>query len=37
MSVIHVVVGSGTVGTNLAKKIGANGESVLLLSRSTNR
>lgn len=37
MSAIHVVVGSGTVGTNLAKKIGANGESVLLLSRSNNR
>jgi len=37
MAEIHVVVGSGTVGTNLAKKIGATGQSVLLLSRSTNR
>ena len=37
MSEIHIVVGSGTVGTNLAKRIGATGESVFLLSRSTNR
>jgi nucleoside-diphosphate-sugar epimerase len=37
MAEIHLVVGGGTVGTNLAKKIGATGQSVLLLSRSTNR
>jgi nucleoside-diphosphate-sugar epimerase len=37
MSIIHVVIGSGTVGTNLAKRIGATGERVLLLSRSINR
>jgi lactate dehydrogenase-like 2-hydroxyacid dehydrogenase len=37
VSEIHIVVGSGTVGTNLAKRIGATGESVFLLSRSTNR
>ena len=37
MSAIHVVVGSGTVGTHLAKRIGATGETVFLLSRSTNR
>lgn len=37
MSRIHVVVGSGTVGTNLAKRIGGTGETVFLLSRSPNR
>jgi nucleoside-diphosphate-sugar epimerase len=36
MSGIHVVVGSGTVGTNLAKRLGETGESVFLLSRTTN-
>ncbi|MBU3734893.1 MAG: NAD-dependent epimerase/dehydratase family protein [Candidatus Planktophila sp.] len=36
-SEIHVVIGSGTVGTNLAKKIAASGQKVLLLSRSDNR
>jgi nucleoside-diphosphate-sugar epimerase len=34
MSEIHVVVGSGTVGSKLAKKIGATGAQVFLLSRS---
>ena len=37
MAAIHVVVGSGTVGTYLAKRLGETGESVFLLSRSTNR
>lgn len=37
MSAIHVVVGSGTVGTHLAKRLGETGESVLLLARTTNR
>ncbi len=37
MAAIHVVVGSGTVGTKLAKRIGETGERVFLLSRSTNR
>jgi nucleoside-diphosphate-sugar epimerase len=37
MSAIHVIVGSGTVGTHLAKKLGETGESVLLLARTTNR
>jgi nucleoside-diphosphate-sugar epimerase len=37
MSAIHVVVGSGTVGTSLAKRIGATGESVFLISRSINQ
>ncbi len=36
MSAIHVVVGSGTVGTHLAKRLGETGESVLLLARTTN-
>ena len=34
MSAIHVVVGSGTVGTQLAKRLGESGESVLLLART---
>ena len=34
MSGIHVVVGSGTVGTNLAKRLGETGESVFLLART---
>jgi nucleoside-diphosphate-sugar epimerase len=34
MSAIHVVVGSGTVGTHLAKRLGESGESVLLLART---
>ncbi|MEN9294108.1 MAG: hypothetical protein RIT31_873 [Actinomycetota bacterium] len=36
MAAIHVVVGSGTVGTHLAKRLGETGESVLLLARTTN-
>jgi len=36
MSGIHVVVGSGTVGTQLAKRLGETGESVFLLARTTN-
>ena len=36
MSGIHVVVGSGTVGTNLAKRLGETDESVFLLARTTN-
>jgi nucleoside-diphosphate-sugar epimerase len=34
MSGIHVVVGSGTVGTQLAKRLGETGESVFLLART---
>ncbi len=34
MSGIHVVVGSGTVGTQLAKRLGETGESVFLLVRT---
>jgi nucleoside-diphosphate-sugar epimerase len=37
MSALHVVIGSGTVGTKLAKRIGETGERVLLLARTTNR
>ncbi|MBU3692800.1 MAG: NAD-dependent epimerase/dehydratase family protein [Candidatus Nanopelagicaceae bacterium] len=37
MSAMHIVVGSGTVGTHLAKRLGETGESVLLLSRTNNR
>jgi Trk K+ transport system NAD-binding subunit len=28
MSAIHVIVGSGTVGTHLAKKLGETGENL---------
>ncbi|MBU3716277.1 MAG: NAD-dependent epimerase/dehydratase family protein [Candidatus Nanopelagicaceae bacterium] len=36
-SEIHVVIGSGTVGTILAKKIAASGQKVLLISRSNKQ
>ncbi|MEY3318070.1 MAG: hypothetical protein RL540_442, partial [Actinomycetota bacterium] len=36
MSGIHIVVGSGTVGTHLANRLGETGEGVFLLARTTS-
>ncbi len=37
MTEIHVVVGSGTVGTKLARRLSATGAKVFMVSRSTSR